>query len=175
MDFTSERYEKQHLGEVLGFVRRQTAIEEERKRVLDAEIDEMLEHYNSDNQDLHIALVVATDQQRELEGLLARFARAANSPFFGRVDFRAEGEQNPERIYIGRQGVFDEATQQTLVVDWRTPVANLYYDATPGPASYQSVDGEITGEMTVKRTYSIEKGEMTAFFDADTVANDVLL
>ncbi|MBE6928635.1 MAG: hypothetical protein E7463_00005 [Ruminococcaceae bacterium] len=175
MDFTSERYEKQHLGEVLGFVRRQTAIEEERKRVLDAEIDEMLEHYNSDNQDLHIALVVATDQQRELEGLLARFARAANSPFFGRVDFRAEGEQNPERIYIGRQGVFDEATQQTLVVDWRTPVANLYYDATPGHASYQSVDGEITGEMTVKRTYSIEKGEMTAFFDADTVANDVLL
>ena len=46
MDFTSERYEKQHLSEVLGFVRRQTAIEEERKRVLDAEIDEMLDELN---------------------------------------------------------------------------------------------------------------------------------
>ena len=47
-----------------------------------------------------------------------------------------------------------------LVIDWRTPVANLYYDAQPGPASYESPDGLIEGEMSLKRTYNIKDGAL---------------
>ncbi|WP_432922019.1 HelD family protein [Microbispora sp. CA-135349] len=56
---------------------------------------------------------------------LARLWAVENGLCFGRLD-HAEGE----RLYIGRIGLSDD-DQQRLLIDWRAPVAQPFYRATP--------------------------------------------
>lgn len=175
MDILSESYEKQHLEETLGFIGKREDEAAAVKADLDERVAYMLEHYNTDNEDLRLEMVVTMDLQKNKEQELAALRKAKASPYFGRVDFKADEDSHAEQIYIGRAGVYDEASNRTVVIDWRTPVASLYYDALPGRAAYESVDGKIEGEMTCKRTYSIKNSVLEAYFDADTIANDELL
>ena len=175
MDTLSEAFERQHLEETLAFVGKKDAEAAAGKKEVDAQIAEMLEHYDSENLELRMALLVVQDRQRELESRLRVLGRAKDSPYFGRVDFRADDETETSRLYIGRHGLYDEASHTAVVVDWRTPAANLYYEASVGRASYVSVEDTITGELSCKRTYNIKRGHLNAYYDADMVANDELL
>jgi DNA helicase IV len=49
---------------------------------------------------------------------------------FGRLDRSADLSEAERHLYIGRIAVNDE-TQEPLVVDWRAPVAEPFYRATP--------------------------------------------
>ena len=40
-----------------------------------------------------------------------------------------------KELYIGSAGISDE-NYRRLVVDWRSPVAEVYYNQTMGPTSY---------------------------------------
>ena len=62
------------------------------------------------------------------------------------------------------------------VIDWRAPIASVYYDAALGDVSY-SVKGEGRFDITLsrKRTYEIEQNQLKDFYDSDVVANDELL
>ena len=175
MDTLSEAFERQHLEETLAFVGKKDAEAAAGKKEVDAQIAEMLEHYDSESLELRMALLVVQDRQRELESRLRVLGRAKDSPYFGRVDFRADDETETSRLYIGRHGLYDEASHTAVVVDWRTPAANLYYEASVGRASYVSVEDTITGELSCKRTYNIKRGHLNAYYDADMVANDELL
>ena len=61
------------------------------------------------------------------------------------------------------------------VIDWRTPIASLYYDERLGKVSYESPSGEIKGNLSLKRVYDIEKGKLQSFSDVDITTNDELL
>ena len=72
------------------------------------------------------------DRDARMAALSARRAdleRAENGLYFGRLD-RADGE----RIHIGRMGLRD-ADLSPLLVDWRAPVAAIFYSATAGSDS----------------------------------------
>ncbi|GAA1286186.1 DNA helicase [Planotetraspora silvatica] len=56
---------------------------------------------------------------------LARLWAVENSLCFGRLDHADE-----TRLYIGRLGLSDD-DQQRLLIDWRAPVAQPFYRATP--------------------------------------------
>lgn len=59
---------------------------------------------------------------------LARYDAAENGLCFGRID--VEGDDEPR--YIGRIGILDEANDyETLLLDWRAPLARPFYLATP--------------------------------------------
>ena len=175
MDTLSEAFEQRHLEETLAWVREKDARVSADKAAVDAQIAEMMENYDSENLELRMALLVVEDARRALEAQLRALGRAKDSPYFGRIDFRADDEDVTNRLYIGRNGFFDEAAQTVVVVDWRTPVANLYYESAVGHASYVSAEDTITGELSCKRTYNIKRGHLNAYYDADMVANDELL
>src|SRR5699024_6139217 len=78
-------------------------------------------------------------------------------------------------IYIGTSSLLDEKEENFLVHDWRAPIASMYYDYAPGPASYQVIDETIEGEMSLKRQYVIEQGELTGMFDTGLTIGDHLL
>ncbi|SFI36909.1 DNA helicase-2 / ATP-dependent DNA helicase PcrA [Paenibacillus sp. UNC496MF] len=101
--------------------------------------------------------------------------RLQASPYFGRVDFREAGESVEEPVYIGVSSFADEEAMSFLVYDWRTPVASLYYDHVPGPASYDTPGGTVGGTMTLKRQYRIQDGELRSVFDASVTIGDELL
>lgn len=174
MDIKSRQYELDHLAEVLEFAKKEKLRVEATKKELDERIDYAVKHYDPENLELYNQLMVDMDMQSGAEELLKRYSRASSSPYFGRVDFQPDGEEE-KQIYIGRGGLYDERAQRVIVADWRTPVGNLYYDSEPGRASYTAADGEIKGEMSLKRTYDIKDGVLNAFYDTDLVSNDQLL
>lgn len=75
--------------------------------------------------------------------------RMRQSPYFGRVDFKEDCGPR-EQIYLGIASLLDKDEIDFLVYDWRAPVSSLYYDYSPGPASYKTPGGEIYGEMELK-------------------------
>lgn len=97
-----------------------------------------------------------------------------NKPYFARIDFKANGEKL-EKLYIGKISILDSQTQEPIIIDWRAPISNLYYDGRIGKSSYTSPDGIIEGEISLKRQYFIEDQVLEKFSDIDLKTNDELL
>ena len=101
--------------------------------------------------------------------------RLLPSPYFGRIDFQEDGLDFSEQIYIGVSSFVDEDGLSFLVYDWRTPIASLYYDYSPGAASYDTPGGRIEGTMELKRQYQIHDGQIRNMFDTSVTIGDELL
>lgn len=101
--------------------------------------------------------------------------RLLPSPYFGRIDFVEDGQTASEQIYIGVSSFVDEDELSFLIYDWRTPIASLYYDHSPGAAYYDTPIGRITGTMELKRQYQIHNGQLRNMFDASVTIGDELL
>ncbi|MFF2886522.1 RNA polymerase recycling motor HelD [Paenibacillus sp. NPDC057967] len=101
--------------------------------------------------------------------------RLLPSPYFGRIDFQEDSLGLSEQIYIGVSSFVDEDGLSFLIYDWRTPIASMYYDCSPGPASYVTPSGEIEGTMELKRQYQIQNGQIRNMFDASETIGDELL
>ncbi|WP_435171884.1 RNA polymerase recycling motor HelD [Paenibacillus glycanilyticus] len=101
--------------------------------------------------------------------------RLQQSPYFGRIDFKEDGLNEAEQVYIGLSSFLASDGMNFLVYDWRTPIASLYYDYSPGPASYATPGGQIKGNMELKRQYQIKDGELLNFFDASVTIGDSML
>ncbi|MCJ8010507.1 AAA family ATPase [Paenibacillus sp. KQZ6P-2] len=106
---------------------------------------------------------------------LKKLRLLVKSPYFGRIDFTEEGEEKKETIYLGIASFLDDDQETFLVYDWRAPVSSLYYDGAPGPASYQTPSGEISGKMDLKRQFVIRDGQIKVMFDTGVTIGDELL
>lgn len=100
--------------------------------------------------------------------------RAVLTPYFARIDFKADDENEVEKIYIGKTNVFDE-NSNIAVADWRAPVSSIYYDGKLGKTEYRCPEGIIKGELSLKRQYSIQNGTLIDYNDIDITTNDQLL
>ncbi len=136
-----------------------------------AEMDEY-GYENYDNQQALLHQVNANDDQIRLR---RRFEKMLDSPFFGRVDFRFEGDEEPEIFYIGIGNFSRTAGGTPLIYDWRAPVSGLFYDYDKGPASYTAPLGEMEGEITSKWQYRIRDGRMIYGFESDIKVDDEIL
>lgn len=110
--------------------------------------------------------------------LLSNINKTMDNPYFTRVDFMNE-EEEVEKLYIGKWGVIDPKTQKPVIIDWRSPIANLYYTHQVGPANYQTPNGQVNGEIILKRLFEIEKAKIINIVEADIISegdylNDVL-
>lgn len=105
----------------------------------------------------------------------SRLEKARKKPYFGRIDFYDEDSKKDEALYIGRVGISKNIIDQ-VVIDWRAPVASVYYENAVGPCGY-TVQNEKTYaiDLLMKRTYEIENDTLKDFYDSDVVANDELL
>ena len=127
---------------------------------------------NFDNQQALLHQINANEQQLHLK---RRFKKMLESPFFGRVDFLYDGEEEPEIFYIGIGNFAEQVGKVPLVYDWRAPVSGLFYDFDKGPASYEAPLGEMTGEITSKWQYKIRRGQMVYQFESDVKIDDEIL
>ena len=104
----------------------------------------------------------------------AQYEKMLGNPFFARIDFAEDGEESADKIVIGLYSLKDP-DGSLLVHDWRAPVCSLYYDAIPGRASFESPSGTISGLLTLKRQYRMEKGRLKYFVDTDYSIDDAML
>ena len=86
------------------------------------------------------------------------------SPYFGRVDFTENG-CDLRKVYIGLTNV--EKDLDYIVYDWRSPIASLFYDYGIGKAKYEAPEGEINGDISLRRQYKIENNKLVRVFDND--------
>lgn len=106
---------------------------------------------------------------------LRRAMQARKKPYFGRIDFEDKKIGEKEVYYIGRSVIAKDPANPE-VIDWRAPIAGVYYDAALGDVSYYvKGEGRFHIDLTRKRTYEIENDELKDFYDSDVVANDELL
>lgn len=82
-----------------------------------------------------------------------------SNPYFARIDFRENGE-DADSFYIGLSTVEDEDNFDIFVFDWRSPVANMFYDFEVGPAYYDAPVRRIEGHIDFTRQYNIKNGEI---------------
>ena len=101
-------------------------------------------------------------------------AKILDKPYFARIDFKEDGRENSDKLYIGKIGVLDE-NGKNIVTDWRAPVSTLYYDSNLGRVSYDAPKGKIQGEMSLKRQIMISNNEVESIYDVDSVSDDELL
>ncbi|HDR4865946.1 TPA: UvrD-helicase domain-containing protein [Bacillus cereus] len=95
-------------------------------------------------------------------------------PYFGRLDFQEDGKEEVMPIYIGKVGVSDMDTMKPIIIDWRAPVASMFYSFTGGEelAFYQSPDGLVEGDVYLKRNISIRKRELERVVDTYVKGNE---
>jgi DNA helicase II / ATP-dependent DNA helicase PcrA len=100
------------------------------------------------------------------------YSEAGDQPYFARIDFR-EYRREKESYYIGKFGLGDSKTGDEIVIDWRAPLADLYYSGTQGEAYYQAPIGNISGELSLKRKFLFKGRELKDAFDEGI--NDIII
>lgn len=105
---------------------------------------------------------------------LANMKKLKNTPYFARMDFQENGK-NKESFYIGKLSVLDSKTLEPIVVDWRAPISNLYYEGKIGKANYEVLGENIEGQIYLKRQYVIENQKLKKYVDINITGNDELL
>ncbi len=101
--------------------------------------------------------------------------RARSKPYFARIDFLRNGLQDKEILYIGKTSLYSRENQEQIIVDWRSPIANLYYEGRLGEVQYDSYEESFDGYLSLKRQFMIEHGELDEIRDIDLTTTDELL
>lgn len=158
---------------------KETFLEEEKK--LKITVDKIIEEEENIQNTLS-KTTMQYDMENLAKGLvlqmyvnkLDNMKKLKNTPYFARMDFQ-ENNKNKETFYIGKLSVLDSKTLEPIVVDWRAPISNLYYEGKIGKANYNVLNEKIEGEIFLKRQYIIEKGKLKKYVDINVTGNDELL
>lgn len=170
-------YEEEHarLSETLALVHKTLQESLHNKNKIDTEIDRLLKSSSTDSSLDYVDLSVSKLLQGAFALKLNNLVEAEKKPYFARIDFLEEGQDQLEKLYIGKICLIRDEDMKPIIIDWRAPVASLYYEERLGPAHYLCPKGDVQGVLKVKRQFSIEKGELLNIFDIDITTNDEFL
>lgn len=136
-----------------------------------AEFDE----YGYEMYDNKMALKTRLTQQESYGKELARYEKMKDSPYFGRVDFVYDGEEEAEVYYVGIGNLAEDHSHMPYVYDWRAPVCGLFYDYDRGAAQFEAPVGVMKGEITKKRQYKIQNGKLKYAIETEMNIHDEIL
>ena len=133
------------------------------------------DEYGYEMFDNKMALKTRLTQQEEYQRDRKRYEKMMDSPYFGRVDFCYEGEEEPEVYYVGVGNLTDDHGRGAYVYDWRAPVSGLFYDYDKGQAQFVAPMGIMRGEITRKRQYKIQEGKLMFALETEMNIDDEIL
>ncbi len=120
-------------------------------------------------------LTVSQSTHRHAYNRLAALRRMEENPYFGRIDFKEDGADSAEHVYIGVSTLTDKSGDDILVYDWRAPISSVYYDYAPGRAEYETPEGIIRGSLEEKWQYIIRDGSIQSMFNTSITIGDEIL
>lgn len=171
----SREEEEKQLAYIIEIARENLERVEKYNTELSEELKDMLDSYETRDKEI-LALWHNTESRfQESKHDLMRCMKALNKPYFGRIDFKDPKVKWEESYYIGRVGIAKDG-HDPIVIDWRAPLASIYYENSLGECTYEvKNEGIQKVDLKRKRTYEIAKDKLIDFFDSDVVANDDLL
>ena len=114
---------------------------------------------------------IAVDLDKET---LSRLLIAREKPYFAKVRLKFEKQEEPRDIYLGSVGVQDERHRQ-LIVDWRSPVAETYYNQKTGPMWYWANGKKVNTTLELRRQFDVSRDTLHSYFDTTVAIEDPLL
>ncbi|MDF2857789.1 MAG: helicase [Neobacillus sp.] len=129
----------------------------------------------SDSSLSYMTLLTNAQYLELAESELERLASVIGKPYFSRINFTSTGDTEEEILYIGKASLFDRVNQIPIIVDWRSPIANVYYDGRLGDVTYDAYGETQSGYLSLKRQYEIVNGLLKEIRDIDLTTHDELL
>ncbi|MDO4212350.1 MAG: AAA family ATPase [Bacteroidales bacterium] len=105
---------------------------------------------------------------------IGRLRTLLKKPYFARIQMKVPGKSAPHDVYLGSVGVADERHRR-IVVDWRAPIAEVYYNQDMGKTSYVANGKTIETELLLRRQFDIERDRLKCYFDTSVAIEDPLL
>ena len=113
-------------------------------------------------------------EQDAAQEKLARVKRLLKAPYFARVKLQFDPEEEPEDYYIGSAGISENAYEH-LVIDWRSPIAETYYNQQNGKTFYVVNGNRVDVDLQLRRQYNLEEDRLYSFFDTQIAIEDPML
>ncbi len=171
---TERLREEAHLSECVDIIRKNIAVYEKDVAVMGEEIQDMYKRYHDNDPEIFTELSNTITMHDNMKQALQKNLRALKKAYFGRIDIKEPGREK-ETFYIGKGGVMKDGTT-IMVIDWRAPIANVYYENGLGNCTYEAPGKqEITIDLQRKRTYEVDEDRLLEYYDSEVVANDELL
>ncbi len=105
---------------------------------------------------------------------LARVRRLLKAPYFARISLKFDGESEAEDYYIGSAAAAEDGVNH-LVIDWRSPIAETYYNQENGRTSYEADGRRIEVDLKLRRQFTLDKSRLLSYFDTQIAIEDPLL
>lgn len=119
-------------------------------------------------------LTIKSNELNQAESRMAVLEKMKEEPYFGRIDYHESRKKEDEQIYIGIGSLFEE--DENLVVDWRAPIASLYYEGNVGDQVKLRFGHELNVfEVDLKRQFRVKEGHIVGMIDTDNVMGDPYL
>ncbi len=96
------------------------------------------------------------------------------SPYFAKIQVQFDPSEEPESYYIGRAAISENGYDQ-MVVDWRSPIAEVYYNQESGHTHYTVEDREIAVDLQLRRQFALNKDKLISYFDTQIAIEDPML
>jgi DNA helicase-2/ATP-dependent DNA helicase PcrA len=162
-------FENQKLEETQEWLSKQVNLTAEKQEELQKKVS-MLKKSSGGTYNEELAL---TEQVYEFANNdLQKYSEAVQKPYFARIDF-TERRRDIESYYIGKFGLNDSGMGEEKVIDWRAPIAELYYNGQQGEVSYKAPLGFVEGELSLKRKFLIKDEKLENAFDEGI--NEIIL
>lgn len=184
-DSELEKEEYPHLEKVTKITEKQLIFLLQKLEKLEKDLEEQILLIDAENdpdekkaaRSIYNAILLKIEEQIDrINSELIKF----DSPYFGKISFQPRETTSKElKLYIGKFALVDQDTHQPLIVDWRSPISNIYYENS-GPkenVSFQAPVGERKGDLKQKRQFQISRARISGIYDAKSgnVAADEFL
>lgn len=100
--------------------------------------------------------------------------RLLEQPYFAKITLTFPEEIDAEDFYLGSASFTNQAGDP-VIYDWRSPIADVYYQQTFGPTSYQANGRAIAVNLDRRRQFQIQADQLIDFFDTQIAIEDPLL
>lgn len=179
----TEQDERRYLGEVLSKLidraeNLQAQIQSSAEGILESKQRLWENQAEMDRAEMAASRVSATeemDRGEELIRELKRIGKLIQSPYFGRIDFQEQGQENIRPVYLGIHSFEEEKMLENIIYDWRAPISSMFYDFESGPAWFRAPMGVIEGDISLKRQYRIVKSQMEYMIESAMNIDDEVL
>lgn len=102
------------------------------------------------------------------------YKKMLDKPYFAKITLKADDEEKNENYYIGLHSLVDDE-QNYKVIDWRSPIASIFYDYESGRCSLKTNSSTLSCELLGKRQFGITKGNLDYYIDTTINIEDELL
>lgn len=104
------------------------------------------------------------------------YLKLKDSPYFAAIGFSYTSDPTDSENYrLGLMNISDPDDFTPYIIDWRSPLASVYYEHSRGPAEFVSPKGQVDGYLSEKKQVVIRNGQLLRLFDTDEEVQDEIL